>query len=430
MGFERVLVGGAAALVLAAGSLGALAATSLASPQTTRMPLCLTSGPVAGLTDAQAANARIVAGVASGRAGHAGSLIAVMTAMPESGLLILSNPNDPAGNGLPSQGVGYDHDSLGLFQQRPSWGTAAQRMDPVESTNLFLDALLKLDGWADLAPWEAAQAVQRSAFTGSPSPTNRWSAVVGGNYLAHLPQAQGVLAVVDGDAGALDCGASDEALQPGDAIHFGLPQEYAIPADASPRARVAITYALAQLGKPYLWGGTGPAAFDCSGLTQEAWLHAGVSIGRTTGDQVHAGTPTTYQLLQPGDLILIPGAHGTIAAPGHVGMYLGLGLVIHAPKTGDVIHVTNLSAFTHGGVSALRSPDHPSRTFLASLAAQEMKSEVGSLARAPDVMRPAVGSPSGQSERNAEPLAARAATFSMMRSMTRSGAFHFIASRS
>ena len=338
-------------------SLPRAAATTLASSQTTRMPLCLTSGPVAGLTDAQAANARIVAGVAAGRAGHTGALIAVMTAVTESGLLVLSNPNDPAGNGLPSQGVGYDHDSLGLFQQRPSWGTAAQRMDPVESTNLFFDALLGLPGWADRAPWEAAQAVQRSAFTGSPSASNGWSSVVGGNYLAHLPQAQAVIAVIEGDAGALDCGASDEALQPGDAAHLGLPENYAIPADASPRARVAITYALAQLGKPYFWGGTGPAAFDCSGLTQESWLRAGVSIGRTTGDQVHAGRPTTFQMLRPGDLILIPGAHGTIATPGHVGMYLGLGLVIHAPKTGDVIRASGYDSFIHGGLSALRALD-------------------------------------------------------------------------
>lgn len=355
MGFGRVLVGGAAALVFAGGSLGALAATTLASPQTTRMPLCLTSGPVAGLTDVQAANARIVAGVAAGRAGHTGALIAVMTALTESGLLVLSNPNDPSGNGLPSQGVGYDHDSLGLFQQRPSWGTAAQRMDPVESTNLFLDALLGLPGWADRAPWEAAQAVQRSAFTGSPSPANGWSSVVGGNYLAHLPQAQAAIAVIEGDAGALDCGASDETLQPGDAAHLGLRENYAIPADGSPRARVAITYALAQLGKPYLWGGTGPAAFDCSGLMQEAWLRAGVSIGRTTSDQIHAGSPTTFQFLRPGDLILIPGAHGTIAAPGHVGMYLGLGLVVHAPKTGDIIRVTGYDSFVQGGLSALRA---------------------------------------------------------------------------
>ena len=67
-----------------------------------------------------------------------------------------------------AQGVGYDHDSLGIFQQRPSWGTAAQRMDPVASTNLFLDALLRLPGWDTIDPWVAAQRVQRSAFEGRP----------------------------------------------------------------------------------------------------------------------------------------------------------------------------------------------------------------------------------------------------------------------
>ncbi len=54
-----------------------------------------------------------------------------------------------------AQGVGYDHDSIGLFQQRPPWGTAAQRMDPISSTNLFLDALLAVRGWSSMEPWPA-----------------------------------------------------------------------------------------------------------------------------------------------------------------------------------------------------------------------------------------------------------------------------------
>ncbi len=350
----RVLVAAVAALVFVTGALGALAATTLAAPQTTRMPLCLTSGPVAGLSDPQAANARLVVAAASGRAGHVGAVIALTTAITESGLLVLSNPNDPSGAGLPSQGVGYDHDSLGLFQQRPSWGSAAQRMDPVESTNLFLDALLALPGWADLPPWQAAQAVQRSAFTGTPSSANGWSDVLGGNYLSHIPEAQTALGLIESDTNQVDCGADGTLLPPGDAAHFGLPADYTIPASASPQARIAVTFALAQLGKPYLWGGTGPNAYDCSGLMQEAWIHAGIPIGRTTNDQVHDGTPTSVPLLRPGDLVLIPGADRSIAAPGHVGMYLGLGLVIHAPKTGDVIHITTLDAFTHNGLSTLR----------------------------------------------------------------------------
>ena len=126
--------------------------------------VCRTSGSLPGLSDAAAANARTVAATALNRGGRRAALIALMTGLTESGLRVLANPNDPAGSLYPHQGVGYDHDSLGIFQQRPSWGSAAQRMDPVVSTNLFLDRLLSMPGWRSLAPWQAAQAVQASAF--------------------------------------------------------------------------------------------------------------------------------------------------------------------------------------------------------------------------------------------------------------------------
>ena len=81
-----------------------------------------------------------------------------MTALAESGLRILGNPNDPEGLIYDNEGIGTDHDSLGLFQQRPGWGTAAQRMDPVESTNLFLDQLLALPRWDQADPWVVSSA--------------------------------------------------------------------------------------------------------------------------------------------------------------------------------------------------------------------------------------------------------------------------------
>jgi peptidoglycan DL-endopeptidase CwlO len=83
-------------------------------------------------------------------------------------------------------------------------------------------------------------------------------------------------------------------------------------------AAAAIAYAQAQLGKPYEWGGTGPAAFDCSGLVMEAYAAAGVSIVRTSQEQwatePHVSDPT------PGDLVFFAGADGTASAPGHVGL--------------------------------------------------------------------------------------------------------------
>lgn len=353
MGLTGMAAAAVAATVLGCGGLGLATAVAIDSPSAPRMPGCTTSGPIVGLSAVQAQNARVVVSTASGRGGHGAALIALMTAMAESDLRILANPNDPSGAGLPSQGTGYDHDSLGLFQQRRNWGSAAQRMSATESTTLFVDALLTIPNWAGQPPWRAAQLVQKSAFDGRPTSANGYSAEVGENYLRQTDRAAGVLAVVERDASRLDCGASD-VMPRGDPASHGLPEGYALPPDTSQQAAIAVAFALAQLGKPYLWGGTGPDRFDCSGLTQAAWQRAGIPIGRTTWDQLRDGAPTIEAALAPGDLVLIPGSQGSLAAPGHMGMYLGHGLVIHAPRTGDVVKVTTLSAFTTSGVSGLR----------------------------------------------------------------------------
>jgi peptidoglycan DL-endopeptidase CwlO len=323
-----------------------------ASPDS-RMPVCRTTGPIAGLSSAQATNARTIAAVADPRGGRQAALVAITVGLSESGLLVLGNPN--AGVPDVGEGVGSDHDSVGLFQQRSGWGSVAERMDPVSSTNLFLDRLQSHDGWDTVAPWVAAQDVQRSAFDGHPSAANHGSSVYGGNYLVQVARAESILQVIEASS---TNGCGDLAPGPGPnagaAGAYGLPATYAIPAAASARARIAVTYALAQRGKPYLWGGTGPDRFDCSGLTLQAWGLAGRPIGRTTYDQLRDGTGTTVAQLQPGDLILIPGSGGTLASPGHVGMYVGAGLVVHAPRTGDVVRVTTLVAFTAGGISGLR----------------------------------------------------------------------------
>jgi cell wall-associated NlpC family hydrolase len=116
----------------------------------------------------------------------------------------------------------------------------------------------------------------------------------------------------------------------------------------------AIFWAVGQLGTPYHFGGscTDPHSgdpdkqCDCSSLMQSAYRAAGVSIPRVTTDQVRAGTPVADPaLLMPGDLILIPGSLDTMSNPRHVGMYLGHGLIIQAPKTGDVIKISKLSSW-------------------------------------------------------------------------------------
>jgi len=100
-----------------------------------------------------------------------------------------------------------------------------------------------------------------------------------------------------------------------------------------------IAYAQAQLSKPYLWGGTGPDAFDCSGLMMMAYRAAGVSIPRTSQDQFAWGPRISAGQAQPGDLVFFVGSDGTVAAPGHVGLVIGKGMMIEAYATGFPIRV-------------------------------------------------------------------------------------------
>ncbi|MGW6206754.1 NlpC/P60 family protein [Streptomyces sp. NPDC055089] len=99
-------------------------------------------------------------------------------------------------------------------------------------------------------------------------------------------------------------------------------------ADASTKAEKVMAFARTQIGKPYVWGATGPASYDCSGLTQAAWKAAGVDIPRTTWDQVNVGTRIATEDLRPGDLVFF---YDDIS---HVGIYKGDGMMIHAPKPG------------------------------------------------------------------------------------------------
>jgi cell wall-associated NlpC family hydrolase len=305
--------------------------------------VCATSGPIAGIPDVAAANGRVVAAVAVARGGDQAAVIALMTGLAESGLRVLTNPNDPAGNAFPSQGVGSDHASLGIFQQQPWWGTAAQRMEPVASTNIFLDHLLAIPNWQAAPPWLAAQQVQASAFSD------------GSNYHAQLDLAVSILNAVKTDSATLNCGASGIGQPPSSPTgQYGLPIGYTVPAGTSAAAAAAVTSALSELGKPYVFGASGPAAYDCSSLMVAAWADAGHALSRTTYTQIYDGTATTQARLAPGDLVLTPGSDGTLASPGHVGMSIGRGLVVEAPHTGDVVKVVTYTSLASAGVSALR----------------------------------------------------------------------------
>ncbi|MDX6355300.1 MAG: peptidoglycan DL-endopeptidase CwlO, partial [Streptomyces sp.] len=102
-------------------------------------------------------------------------------------------------------------------------------------------------------------------------------------------------------------------------------------------AQQVIAFAQKQLGKPYVWGATGPDSYDCSGLTQAAYKAAGIDLPRVTYDQVNVGSRVSEDELQPGDLIFF---YSDIS---HVGIYIGDGEMIHAPHTGTVVKVAPIT---------------------------------------------------------------------------------------
>ena len=102
----------------------------------------------------------------------------------------------------------------------------------------------------------------------------------------------------------------------------------------------AVETAKQYLGVPYVWGGTTPSGFDCSGLVQYVYGQIGVNISRTTYTQVNEGRYVARDELLAGDLVFF----GDSSSPHHVGMYIGDGMMIHAPQTGDVVKIASLSA--------------------------------------------------------------------------------------
>ena len=103
----------------------------------------------------------------------------------------------------------------------------------------------------------------------------------------------------------------------------------------------AISYAEQQLGKPYLWGGTGPDAFDCSGLVMMAYRAAGINIARTSQAQWATEVKVPASQVEPGDLVFFAGSDGTVTDPGHVGLVIGNGKMIEAYATGFPIRVSS-----------------------------------------------------------------------------------------
>lgn len=114
--------------------------------------------------------------------------------------------------------------------------------------------------------------------------------------------------------------------------------------EAGPAGRKAIAFAAAQIGKPYVWGAEGPDGFDCSGLTSQAWLHAGVVIPRTSQEQWRRLERVPIKYMRPGDLIIY------FADASHVGIYIGDGEIIQAPRPGRNVYVSPVASMAILGV--------------------------------------------------------------------------------
>jgi peptidoglycan DL-endopeptidase CwlO len=247
----------------------------------------------ADLDAAQRQNAATIIGVARGMGAPPRAwLIALATAMQESTL----------------NSINYgDRDSLGLFQQRPSqgWGTPAQVTDPVYATTIFIERLLEVPGWDSLPVTVAAQTVQRSAF---PDAYAKWEGLA-----TELVQQLADVAPIN------PCRETVSLAQ-------GV-------------AGTAINFALGEVGKPYVWGATGPATYDCSGLIMRAFQTAGINLPRVSREQFYSGGHIPVAQAQPGDLLFYATDRNDPATIHHVVLYMGDGKMVEAPYSGEQVRV-------------------------------------------------------------------------------------------
>jgi len=362
MGMKTLAVGAAAVVLLAPGA-AVVGIATMFTPAAAGSATCLwddqatgslgVAGPVpANLTAVNTHGERVslnqqqltraAAIIAAGKTDQVparGQLIALMTALSESTLRVLSNTSAfPESGSIPNDGNGGDHDSVGLFQQRPAagWGTVENLMDPVWSSRAFYGGptgpnhgsprgLLDIDGWQTIGPGAAAQAVQVSAYPD--------------RYAVNQPVAEKILTTLSG-------------VSLNTQLACARPAGGELPPNLSPGfVTDFIKAAASRLGTPYVWGGGnfyGPTGggFDCSGLVLYAAYQASdgrIRMPHYSGDQIRLGHGIPVRMKMPGDLIFFsyPGA----GVPHHVAIYVGGDRILHAPHTGDVVRYGTIGEF-------------------------------------------------------------------------------------
>lgn len=348
-------------------------------------------------TDEQRRNAAIIMRV--GKQVGASSrdlLIALMTAMQESGL----------------RNVNYgDRDSLGLFQQRTSmdWGSTKQIMNPEYAARAFFlgagtnKGLLDYDQRNSWSLTQAAQQVQRSAYPdayakhedaarkllGNINPGDENTPGTLGAATTGVPDGPTLGQALEETLGSHLDGATSEGGALGEVSNSALGEvasplgevtssalattggvgelapagaqvpDWALPSveeltgqkvEVGPdgwRGEVA-QLARKMLGTPYVWGGTSPNGFDCSGLLQYVYGKVGINLPRISADQARSGKRIGFDNLRVGDLVALDNSSRNSGAD-HIGIAIGNGMVIHAPRPGASVEIAKLNDVFAGG---------------------------------------------------------------------------------
>lgn len=350
-GLASVLLG-PACLMLGLGALlnpAAQAECLPSSPVVAQTPVTLTARTASGvnvtLNQTQLTRAATIVNVGAGAkgVGRDGIVIALVAALTESTLRMLSNTSAyPQSANYPNDGNGGDHDSLGLFQMRPStgWGSVEDLMDAEYQAAAFYGGpsgpnhgsprgLLDIPDWKLLPKGAAAQAVEVSAFPD--------------RYADYEPVAEAILDTMATGTSSGSCG--DDTQGSGVQLPAGF-------------AGAFIAAAQNEIGKPYVWGGgtyTGPSGrgsdgrgpgFDCSGLVLYAAYQASggkLKLPHYSGAQITFGQSVAWDDKQAGDLIFF--THPGSSAPHHVAIYVGDGKILQAPRTGQNVRFGSVSEF-------------------------------------------------------------------------------------
>lgn len=286
-----------------------------------------------------------------------GAILGVAASMVETGggtgIRNLSNPAMPGSDQFPNDGPGFNGTSVGIMQQQnyAEWGDLSQRMNPKQAAGMFFAHLNVISGWRSLDPGAAIQQVQRSA-----TPTAYSAAVPLATKIVQgyrTSQAGTASTAAAGVVPGVSVPAAGSAPSAAPAGLGGAPSSTSnsvvgaastspssvvttggvAPARAgkpSPDSEGAINWAMTQLGKPYIWGGHGPAGYDCSGLVSAAFKSIGIYVPAQT-NAIRSSVPQIpNNSVQRGDLVE--------PTDGHVVLWCGDGTIIEAQQTGVPIH--------------------------------------------------------------------------------------------